>query len=169
MRDLIIAAAALLPMLRKPAPARDFAPPLMLPAPGLSPDPQPPAAVIPFERERVKRRQVNGHAAMLAFLAWMRDHGFDDWLSADEVDDAYRYFCEDEGLAEMPSNQMREMLAAMPGAMRVRQRLNAVADPAIMRAKRRLGGTTRAILYRVMSHAEFAETRRRRAPAKRAA
>lgn len=169
MRDLLFAVAAVLPMLRKPAPARVMPPMLLLPAPDPAPDPiAAPAAILPFERPPAVRRQVNGHAAMLKFVAWMRDHSFDGWLSAQELDDAYRYFCEDEGLAEMATNQMREMFATLPGALRIRQRLNAVADPAIMRAKRRLR-IDRAILYRVMSHEEFAETRKRRAPAKRAA
>lgn len=172
LKTMLLAAVAVVPfpMLRPRSdiPRQQQRPlPVLLmaePEPDSDSRPGPATATPPLLRTRAtrQRRLVAPHEAVNGFLSWMRDNDFSGWHTAADIEEFYRWYCEEEGVEEMPEAAMRERFAALPGVDKVRRRIQHSTEKQLVRIRRRIEADTsqvheKPVLYRVASHEEAAE------------
>jgi hypothetical protein len=100
--------------------------------------------------------------AAVAFVAWMRDHGFDgDWHTAEDMHEFYLWHCAEEGLdAHDPRRVLHETLG-LPGVSGDRRRINTPQFERLRGYLARIGRapqTARLHVYRIASVGELADT-----------
>lgn len=118
------------------------------------------------------RRPLSPHEAVQRFAQWLRDEGYDGWLSAAEVLGFYRWWAEAAAIEEMCPEQLWERLASAPGVGRRRQRIVSTQDPSMVMLRQRLerqpeGSKDRPTIYRIYSDGEMEEAAREAAKATR--
>ena len=105
-----------------------------------------------------QRRVVAPREAVTGFLVWLRDYEFSGWHTAADIGEFYRWYCQEEGIEEMPEAAMRERFAVLPGVDKVRRRIEEATDKQLVHIRTwRAKGEAKPVLYRIASHEEAAE------------
>ena len=122
-----------------------------------APPPRPPASALPpvlrdlaalkASRPRVVRREI--FAAML--VGYLRDEGFAGWHLPEDIDEVAAWLYQRHHIEPLPSQMMREAVAALPGVRHQRLRLLDRPELATIRIRLKARGqkVERAYLYHI--------------------
>lgn len=93
-------------------------------------------------------RLVIPPVAAASLLAWLQSEGIYEWITADELNEAWRVHREDLSAWDIPTEIIREQFAALPGVKKVRTRI--AGDPQFGPVRARI----RAQLAAAQAHAK---------------
>jgi hypothetical protein len=105
-----------------------------------------------LDTQRIHPKNVEEAAQI--FAGWMRENGYTDYLTPDELDSAYLDHCRQTGFYPVDARKLRDAVRALEGVFYGRHR---IAAPRWHRLRQRVH-TERTVLYRILGYDEF-ETR----------